>query len=275
MGSKADKALEMLLKLLEVREGHERDALREYASEAAKFSSLAEAERTTARIQALLTRYKLDLTDVERARDEASNPMTTETIYPSMYDAKLKPRRLSWSEDLIGVVAYAFYCTSLATDESNTLWLVGQKRDVQIATGVFLRLARTALVLMNRERERVKKEAQRNILVSYSGDTLFKESFLYGFVNRLSKRLYEKRQELEAQALIEAGECQALVRAQDAVVKYAQEITGGKEIGSLPTPEIDAIALRAGMIHGATTSLEGGDLETTSPDVTKQLETGE
>lgn len=254
------KALKRLQQLLEIEEKHK------------SYGSLAEAANAAVLIQELLTKYKLELSNVERAAEEESNPMTSATLFPSDYGFTFRESkkgeegtaRVQWAEMLADAVALAYFCQCLVALDSNILWLVGRSTDVDIAQGVFYRLARTALALCERDREAAKKRAQRGNYI-WIGNDAFRRSFLFGFADAIKRRLEAKRAELDAQA----GQSTALIVTRGAVTKYVEETIQPKQTDSLETPELDFEALKLGMIRGHEANIEGADL-TQAPE-NKQL----
>lgn len=228
-----EKTLDRLKKLLIAERLH-----REYGS-------LQEAEAAATLIQELLTKYNLELSDVEREVDRASNPFTAVTLFPWEYGYHHKPRRVKWSEDLANNLAYAYYVQAVLNENNNVMWLVGRKREVEVCQTVFMTLARTALRLMNKERETARKRCQRSG-AEWGGNRLFRDSFFLGFNGAIQTRLEEQRRKLE----IEAGNCTALVRLQDEAKNHVKETLGVREVGDLPTPEFTLEAYIAGVVNG-------------------------
>jgi hypothetical protein len=249
-----ERTMRRLQQLLEIEERHR------------SYGSLAEAEAAATLIQELLTKHKLELSDVERKAEEEKDPMSTETLYPSRYGGNLEKGRVQWAEMIAEAVALAYYCMHLFALDSNILWLAGRKSDTDIAAGVFYRLCRTALTLCERDKEAAKKRAYRSG-GKWTGAELFRRSYLYGFADAITRRLNQKRAEMDALA----GQSQALVVTRDAVVKYVAKEIEPTEVDSLPTPEMDFEALKLGMIRGHEANIDGADLSAAPNADNKQL----
>lgn len=252
------------------------------ATEGGRFGTQEEAATAANLIQETITRLKLTeegFTDeeLEELRREAglapeSKEMVTIPIEPGQYGARWESGRVKWTEELCVAVAESLFCMCLADmTGSNLLYIVGKQEDAGVAAGLFRRLARTALYLLDQDkpklgtpREELEKDLNRMIEAFQEGriyspydPKAFASSYLIGYSTYLVRRLYEKRAQLER---VLTGASTALVRAQRDVVRYAEEITGGAHVEPEAFPELDEQALKLGMRRGATVNLDGGEL---------------
>lgn len=257
----SEKAIERIRKLLKIKRGHEAIAADASKGESVQYASANEAANAATLIQELLAAHKLALTDVEREAEEATNPFVQEALYPTDYGAELVRERVKWAEDLGNCIGYAYYCQLLGSTASNLLFFVGRREDVEIAKIMFLRLARTALYLMQKDRReafdlrRMSPMQLTAYLLSPQGestDETYAASYLTGFVRAVGSRIIQTRSRLE----IEAGESQALIRAERDVALYADKVAQGRHEEELPTPDLDYTALLQGMIRGRTVDLD-------------------
>jgi hypothetical protein len=267
---KRAKDLERLRKLLRAEEGHRR------------YDTTAEATVAATLLQETVTRLKateegFTEEELERLRQEAglapeSRQMVRVVIPPSDYDAPEVEHRVKWSEDLCIAVSESLFCTALAAvdPESNYLWIAGGATDVSIAAGLFRRLARTALYLLEQDRpkraSRVEREADLEQIINaflaggvYNphNPEVFTNSYLIGYTSAVSRRLVSKRDELERTL---PGASTALIRAQRDLVRFVEEETGGVRVEPTLHPELDIEALKKGALRGATVNLDGGEL---------------
>lgn len=258
------------------------------ATEGGQFGTAEEAATAAGLIQETVSRLKATaggFTDeeLEALRREAGLPpeskaMVTIPIEPGEYGGRWQNGRVKWTEELCVAVAESLFCMCLAaTDGSNLLYIVGKLEDAGVAAGLFRRLARTGLYLLDQDtpkrgtpREELEKDLARMVEAFYQGKVyspvdpeVFANSYLIGYSNYLVRRLYAKRAELDR---LLQGASTALVRAQRDVVRYAEEITGGKHVEPEAHPELDEQALKLGMRRGATVNLEGGELPAARED---------
>jgi hypothetical protein len=133
------KALNKLKKLVNQKRGEE--ALGNYAA----------AEAFALKIQELLIKHKLDLSEVEREAEDSSNPLVTKEISPQAWGEDRLPKRVAWTEGLADIIASHYFCKGLALLESNAVLFVGREADVEIASTVFCYLMRTGLNICETE----------------------------------------------------------------------------------------------------------------------------
>lgn len=267
-----DRAIERIKRLLAVKAGHERAATEDYAPDVNRYASAKEAQAAAVLIQELLAEHKLSLTDIEYEEETRSNPMYREAVYPGEYGEQLAPERVKWSEDLADIVAYSYYCIALTAGDCNLVFITGRRTDVGIARTMFLRLARTALYLMQKDRalklslKDMSPDEMSNYLFTPQGETTdekFKTSYLTGFVRGVSERLMSNRLRLR----LEAGGSNALVRAERDVELYVRQELGMEDASTLYTPpeDLDLDALYKGMLRGKTVDLEAGGIPALNP----------
>lgn len=259
-----ERSIDRIRKLLRVKAAHERAAA-EAGDEASRYNSLREAEAAATLLQELLTRHKLSPEDFAEETEEESR-YKREPLNPLDYGAEIERERVRWTEDLAGYIGHAFFCVVLCDINSNVLWFAGRGMDVDIARTMFLRMARTALYLMQRDRGQkfsvrsLSPEELHAYLFSPIGevsDTVYRDSYLTGFVRAVGERIIATRSRLE----IEAGASQALVRAERDVALYADKEAGGRHTQDLPNaPELDYGALMQGMIRGKTVDIDAGGI---------------
>jgi hypothetical protein len=205
----SDKIMERLRKLMAQEEGER------------ALGNLEAAALFAEKIQEQLTRHKLSLTDVESYEQDRDNPFAHVLVSPPQWGERWKPRRISRIENLADTIARAHFCRLMMIPNKNCVIFVGRKTDADIAAYVWRRLARTAWDLCEREREAAKKKAQRSPGARWAGNKEFRYNFYWGFTLAISERYQAQKQTLE----IEAGNCQALVRAERDVELYVEKWT--------------------------------------------------
>lgn len=241
--------------------------------------NLKAAEAFAAKIREQLLKYKLSLSDVERAREAKANPMTYAFFTADLWGSHYKPDRELWTEELADVVARAHFCRSLVLTgdiKNNSIGFVGTKKDIEVARYVFCRLARTAIKLCKDQITQLEgalqtrlKEARehpgRFIPMPYSIPKNFAGSFFIGFTHAIHERY--KRQKVELQ--LTEGETTALMRLDTLVDNYTREIVDGRvDSDAPPVDELDYNAYFEGRRQGAQVKLEADGLESgDAPDV--------
>lgn len=188
-----------------------------------KIGNEAEAQAFAAKVQELLSRYKLSMSEVEyRARDE-KEPIGEEVMNMKEHNLKFKRRRVEWFEKLAYVVAKAHYCKTLVTRGTNLVWFVGRKTDRKLAEHVFVTLVH-ALDGGGKYYEGIAGRAYVEYYNKCKADgdvTLargFRESFLTGFIIRLNQRFEEEFKSM----VNETSTSTAIVRLSNALKEVDQ-----------------------------------------------------
>jgi len=227
-----EKILIRIQKLVAMRDG------------AAKVGNQAEAEAFAAKVQDLLMRHKLSMSDVELARQKDDDPVGETLYHPVAHGRKSVGRRVAWQERLASAVARAHFCRIYVWPGSNVVTFVGRESDRLVAVWMFTTLADTA--------ERLAKEAKRQ--VSWLDDSPeFRQSWLRGFVAAIASRYAESRKAAERSAS-ERGV--ALIRlADNAVTEYMEKKASGKA-APVGRGSVDAAAYAAGQRAGSQVSLD-------------------
>lgn len=179
--------------------------LNAHAESAAEIGNEAEAQAFAAKVQQLLTDYKLSVADISgNARaDEAVN-----ITYITWQDMGLTPRhaRVGWTERLATLCARTYYCEFLiSTGFGRIGMLVGTETDRKVCSFMFITLGRFLTKLADREMDiywkRVVIDAGLKSLPP--GCNNFKAGFIAGFLDRLRERFDEEirpKADLSAQA---------------------------------------------------------------------------
>lgn len=161
------------------------------AESAADIGNEAEAQAFAAKVQELLTAYKLSQADIRTGEVKPDEPINI--TYVSWKDLGMEVRkvRIAWAEQLGGLVAQPYYCNFVICGWGGHIGMfVGAETDRKIAVYMFITLARFFQTLVEREYAVAWRRA------TSQGDVTtcrgFKAGFTYGFLSRLSQRFDEE-----------------------------------------------------------------------------------
>lgn len=167
---------------------------------AKKIGNLAEAEAFAAKAQELLTKYKLEMTDVEYAEQEAAEPIMGEFFSArELLNLSVKKRHDNWIGILINAIAEANFCKVIRSVNSNAFRLVGRATDRTTTKNLFEYLSRACI-------EMAPQQAEEHFGPSpvpgmrHPRERSFISSFKLGFAGAIYDRLEVKKQELRAGA---------------------------------------------------------------------------
>lgn len=160
---------------------------------AKKIGSINEAEAFAAKLQELLLKHNLNMTDVEAEQIETSEPVN---LHPFETQLDYCPYRVLWSEKLASVIAKAHFCRIFIHSGSNRLSLIGRKSNTEICEYLFVTLSRAVQKLSQVEKEMVKIQNRYNRKNNLPTQSLrnFEESFIMAFIGRLEERFRETRE---------------------------------------------------------------------------------
>ena len=201
--------------------------IKRHADSAKEIGNEAEAQAFAAMLQNLLLKHKLEMTDIDYAKEMQSEPIiehAPETmwgkdgrVYVEFPDVEVVGKRRMWAEDLAGIITKAYSCRFLVSTSSSMIYFVGHKSNVLQCEYLYLTMLRAADKMSDREAKR-----QRAIWRNQNGGAGatpkgFRESWLLGFCKRLGERMEEERRKFETPST-----STALVR----VNKEALEVAG-------------------------------------------------
>lgn len=201
--------------------------LKAHMESAQEIGSEAEAQAFAARIQQLLAKYKLNMSDVQYSKHLADEPVEEHEFgggsvwqetkkktkfgdyrhkqclrnYP---DVEVISRRIGWIEMLAQVITKAYSCDILVSQSSSRLWIVGRKSDAQIAEYLLITMIRFADASAEKDYYKLRRAMRREagadkelcsqLLERSHG---FKASWLRGFTSRLAQRFKDELQKIE------------------------------------------------------------------------------
>lgn len=157
------------------------------AESAAEIGNEAEAQAFAAKVQELLTAYKLSQADIRAGESKPDEPINI--TYVKWADLGENPRkvRVAWTERLGHFVAQAYYCDWVICGWGGHIgFFVGAETDRKIAVYMYVTLGRFLRKLVEKEYAAAWKRAEA------AGDVTlcrgFKAGFTYGFLTRLKER---------------------------------------------------------------------------------------
>lgn len=227
-----------------------------HADSARDLGNLEEAEAFAGKANRLLLEHKLTMSEVEMQAEDVDDPFEVTNV--DMADGSIshlkRGNRLSWLEDLAVAVANAHFCRLLVVRGTRRFRLVGRESDREIAEYLLRTLADAAIRQARRHTDKVCREARE---AGLPAPKMPKASYLRGFVDAVSQRLYDMRREVE-----EEGGQFALVRFDEvnkALTQYMeQRFPHLSKAAGLGRSAYDYDSYRAGQDGGSRASLHGG-----------------
>jgi hypothetical protein len=165
---------------------------------AAAIGNEKEAQAFAEMFEKLLTRHKLDMSDIDFTTLEKEEPVGEHHIdFDKHPEFKVKKSPVQWQTILAKIVADAHYCQIVRFTGSNTFYLVGRKSDTEVAEYAIITLIRAADKIARKEDGAFYRKCLRE-----DGHTQrargYRDSFLLGFINRLKERYDEARRDPNA-----------------------------------------------------------------------------
>lgn len=161
---------------------------------ARSIGSVDEAEAFAAKIQALMFKHKLEMTDIKFAEQEKNEPVLSERLEEedALGVRRESTRRQRWVDILVGAVAKANFCQA-ACPRGNNFYFFGRATDLAAAKAMIQYLYAACL------------EALPLQSIDHSENKCtFNAGFKLGFAMAIAKRLRVQRTELAA-TLTEKG----------------------------------------------------------------------
>lgn len=184
---------------------------------AKKIGSEEEADAFAAALNRLLIEHDLGMDDVAYAK-RAEEPIIDLVVDQRAHGITFRRKRSPWQEKLAEVVGWANMCRYAVTTGTNHITFIGTKQHAEVAAYLFAVLVRTADALCEAKyRSFYHKQRHTCAICNWpEGDHLglsgghafrpnfaathgYRESFMYGFVNRLLQRFVEERRQATAE----------------------------------------------------------------------------
>ena len=233
--------------------------------------NIAEAQAFATKIQTLLTEHKLSMSEVEYQEQETVDPVGHE--YVGADQVGIKDGRFEyWLGCLAAAVADNFFSHTLRTvGGGRSIKFVGRNSDRAAAVEMYGHLVRTATALCEKEFQQYKAQRQVKPQVSNrrwragelsaaekaAQSRIWKNSFLTGFANAISVRMYSTRRRLEASASTQAAGL--ILRNQYAVDQYIKTVIWPwprKGRSGFSGADYNPYAAERGLHHGERVSIK-------------------
>ena len=210
-----NKTIELLQKLI----NHEKSAR--------GIGNIAEAEAFAARIQELLLKHKIEMTDVEVAEQERDEPIEQDFVTANDLtgETDTRKRKESWIGILLMAVAKANFCEVVGAARNNAYHLIGRESDKQIAKQLFKYLydACTEVVVTETSVYKSSEAYMRQIGLGFNSASIirtFVSGFKLGFASAINRRLTAERD--DARKKLAGGNETGLIRL-DQIVKQVED----------------------------------------------------
>lgn len=206
--------------------------------------SLREAEAFAGKIQSLLSKYKLEMSDVELLQRQNEDIADT-LVIPEEVGLRTEHMRIAWQFELAKGVAESNNCNILGCGYSNHLFFVGRRSDRELCVALFRHLAGMALRMADQSAEernntpfslRFRSSLRSGLPAGMGDDAEYKRSFCTGFAKSIAERLRQEWLAAKAEKeRAEHGGCNALV-----MIKKDEEAIQGFIGKEFPDPNAQA-----------------------------------
>lgn len=163
------------------------------AEGAKEIGNEAEAQAFADMFQTLLTRHKLNMSDIDFDQLENEEPVENHNIDFGKYpEFKVTKSPIQWQSILARIIADAHYCDIVRWTGSNKFYIVGRKSDAEVAEWAIIKLIRAADKIATKEysafyRKCIAEDGSPERARGY------RDAFLLGFINRLKERYDAKK----------------------------------------------------------------------------------
>lgn len=197
------------------------------AESAKAIGSEHEAATFAAAVAKMLTKYKLDMSDLEFSQIEKTEPIDNHVV-----PGAGKRTRSLWAENLAAVVADAHFCRIMVSRRSDDIWLVGRETDRKVAEFVFITLRRTADELSDKEARAFRKKQRAQYGATLGFDQNFRAAWLNAFITRIHERYLEEQRQQKELARSTGTSLVRLDQSREAVAKHmdAQKLGRAKPL---------------------------------------------
>lgn len=165
------------------------------ANSAEEIGNEAEAMAFMAKVDELLTKYKLDTSILTLDQREVQDPMGT-----TLAKGKGKQRRVAWVENLSHYVAEAYHTRLVVIPGSDSFFIIGRETDRDITVYVIHKLVNFLEDECKRQHNALRYKLYHEQNGDMTGAHGFKASFFNAAVRRIRDRLREMRHEHETES---------------------------------------------------------------------------
>lgn len=190
----SEAILQRIVKLLNMSEG------------AKSIGNQQEAEAFAEKVQELLVKHKLSMTDLDIAKQETDDPISGEVFDPYyVKGVKVRRTRMLWQEVLAQAVASSYFCEVRVYPSSNRMVFIGRDSDRRIAMYVYHTLVAASERLVKIEYRQLKKQMRSPGEWSKGFHSSFHTGFSIGIKERLTVTRRELMRGAASTALVRIG----------------------------------------------------------------------
>jgi Protein of unknown function (DUF2786) len=221
--------------------------LHAHAESAEEIGNEAEAQAFAAKVQELLTAYKLSMADIGTGKSVAEEPVGIEYITWQDLELDIRSKRVAWTEQLAQLISEAYYCKFVISRGVGRIgFFVGTDTDREIAKFMFITIGRALNKIAEAANRAYKiklwKEAgSPRPYVEPDEARGYKAGFMVGFLQRLHERF---REELNPKVSVAQTQAIVLVR-KDAIKRVNEWCDENLNLKSMP-----GIGIRSGNSKG-------------------------
>lgn len=195
-----------------------------------EIGSLEEAAIFAAKVEDLLLKHKLSLSELSFEAKERKDPLgRTWLDWGRVEGMGRKRKRTAWVEDLCSTVAQAHFCRIIVSTGSSNVAFVGRETDRQVAEFMSITLVRLADELAVKGYWKARHQAFKT--TGTYNTQAYKMSFLNAFVARISERYNELRK----QNHLSGGTALVLQKSRQEVQKFMDDLRAKKETSKAAT----------------------------------------
>jgi Protein of unknown function (DUF2786) len=176
---------------------------------ARSIGSLAEAEAFASKVQELLSKHKLEMSEVELDEQEESDPIDWEEVRTDDAGFKTKRGRAAWQIRIASGLALANNVRLVCT-RTNAVRFAGRGSDREICKILFIYLLELAKEMATTASKNYRKDKLREVQNTYGGMDIgprilnkyvreYKASWYSGFGSAVEKRFNDKYKEMMSQ----------------------------------------------------------------------------
>lgn len=161
--------------------------IREKQESAEKIGSFAEAQIFAAKLEELLIKYNLSLSEIEYDKQFGDEQIEYHHLSWENYGLKTTKRRCGWLERLASIVTKYNGCKILCTKGTNKLIIVGKESNAAIAEYMIGVLAKSCYDMMCVEYNKIYRKLQLEGRTSEMKD--WTQCFYFGFATGIKEKL--------------------------------------------------------------------------------------
>jgi len=225
------------------------------ADGAEAIGSQEEAKAFAAKLQQLLIKHKLSLSDVEYMQLEKEEDIAEFIIDWEAYDLPVSKKRSTWITYLGNTIAQYHGCLVVTTPGINRMGLIGRESNCKIAEYILVRLIKSCQQMAQEKyNELYYQHWKRNCLESMKG---FKKSFYFGFASAVGGRLKEQLKEVPTEtstALVRVG------NEIEEILSWVESSSKYKKAKPASISVANTVGLTAGQIAGRKVNLNANGL---------------